>query len=82
MWKNENNSLKRTFEFHDFTEAFTFMTQVAFAAERVNHHPHWSNVWNRVEISLATHDADNKITDKDFALAKIIDNIADKFLKK
>jgi 4a-hydroxytetrahydrobiopterin dehydratase len=81
MWKDENNSLKRTFEFRDFTEAFAFMTQVAFAAERMNHHPNWSNVWNRVDIVLFTHDAGNKITDKDFALARIIDRIADKFLK-
>jgi 4a-hydroxytetrahydrobiopterin dehydratase len=81
MWQYENNTLKRTFEFSDFTEAFAFMTQVAFAAERMGHHPNWSNVWNRVEISLSTHDAGNQITDKDFVLARIIDSIADKFLK-
>ncbi len=81
MWQNENNCLKRSFQFQDFAEAFAFMTQVAFAAERAGHHPNWSNVWNRVEISLTTHDAGNTVTDKDMALASVIDGIAAKFLK-
>ena len=75
MWKEENNQLKRKFEFADFVEAFIFMTKVAFAAEKLNHHPNWSNVYNQVEIILTTHDANNTITEKDRALAKKIDEI-------
>ena len=75
MWKEENNKLKRSFEFTDFVEAFTFMTKVAFAAEKMDHHPNWSNVYNKVEISLFTHDASNKVTEKDRTLSKEIDKI-------
>jgi len=77
MWKEENNQLQRSFEFKDFVEAFTFMTQVAFAAEKMNHHPNWSNVYNKVEIKLFTHDAKNTITEKDVKLSKEIDRIFD-----
>ena len=75
MWKEENNQLHRTFEFKDFVEAFTFMTEVAFAAEQMNHHPNWSNVYNKVEIRLFTHEAKNSITEKDVILSKEIDRI-------
>jgi 4a-hydroxytetrahydrobiopterin dehydratase len=75
MWTEENNRLQKTFQFKDFTQAFSFMTRVAFAAEKINHHPDWRNVYNRVEISLCTHDAGNTVTDKDRKLAKIIDEI-------
>jgi 4a-hydroxytetrahydrobiopterin dehydratase len=75
MWKEENNKLKRTFEFKDFTEAFGFMTMVALKAEKMDHHPNWSNVWNKVEIELCTHDAGNKVTAKDHMLAEAIDKI-------
>jgi len=75
MWKEENNQLKRSFEFKDFVEAFAFMTKVAFAAEKMDHHPTWSNVYNKVEISLFTHDAGNSVTDKDVKLSKLIDKI-------
>jgi 4a-hydroxytetrahydrobiopterin dehydratase len=75
MWKEENNQLKRSFEFKDFVVAFTFMTQVAFAAEKMNHHPNWSNVFNKVEIALFTHDAKDSITEKDRKLSKEIDMI-------
>jgi 4a-hydroxytetrahydrobiopterin dehydratase len=78
MWKEENNQLKRTFEFADFSEAFAFMTRVAFLAEKQNHHPNWSNVWNKVEIVLCTHDAGNLVTDKDRKLAKAIDKLVEK----
>ena len=73
MWQETDNQLKRTFEFKDFIEAFAFMTQVALIAEKMNHHPAWFNVYNRVEISLTTHDAGNTITEKDRALAQAID---------
>jgi len=75
MWKEENNQLKRSFQFNDFVEAFAFMTRVAFAAEKMNHHPNWSNVYNKVEIALFTHDADDSITEKDRLLSAEIDKI-------
>ena len=75
MWKEENNSLKRTFEFSNFIEAFAFMTKVAFHAEKMNHHPNWTNVYNKVNISLNTHDAGDVVTEKDRKLAAAIDKI-------
>jgi 4a-hydroxytetrahydrobiopterin dehydratase len=79
MWKEENNKLKATFKFKNFTEAFAFMTEVAFAAESQGHHPDWRNVWNTVEFELNTHDAGGTVTEKDHKLAKAIDEIHEKF---
>lgn len=79
MWKEVNNQLYRSFEFKDFVEAFTFMTKVAFAAEKMNHHPNWSNVYNKVEIRLFTHDANDTVTEKDVRLSKEIDRISEKY---
>jgi len=79
MWKEENNKLTATFKFKDFAEAFSFMTEVAIHAEKQNHHPWWSNVWNTVNIELNTHDAGNIVTEKDHKLAKTIDSIFEKF---
>lgn len=78
MWKEEDNKLKRTFEFDDFVKAFGFMSSVAIVAEKMNHHPNWSNVYNTVSFELNTHDAGNKVTDKDRKLAEAIDKIAGK----
>ncbi|MBS4071283.1 4a-hydroxytetrahydrobiopterin dehydratase [Algoriphagus aquatilis] len=75
MWIEENNRLKKKFTFRDFQEAFAFMTRVAFLAEKLDHHPNWSNVYNTVEIELTTHDAGNVVTEKDHYLAKEIDRI-------
>ncbi len=75
MWKEQNNQLVRTFEFGDFSEAFAFMTRVAILAEKHNHHPEWTNVYNKLEIKLSTHDAGNVITEKDRKLAKAIDEL-------
>ncbi len=75
MWKEIDNKYCRTFKFKDFSEAFAFMTRVAFLAEQHQHHPNWSNVWNTVKIELTTHDAGNIITEKDVKLAKAIDNL-------
>ena len=75
MWKEKNKSLVRTFEFETFVEAFAFMTRVAFEAERMNHHPNWSTVYNKVTIVLSTHDAGNIVTNKDRELAEAIDHI-------
>jgi 4a-hydroxytetrahydrobiopterin dehydratase len=79
MWKEENNQLQRSFEFKDFVAAFAFMTKVAFAAEKMGHHPNWSNVYNKVDIKLFTHEAQDSITEKDVKLSKEIDKI---FLEK
>lgn len=75
MWQEEDDKLIRTFEFKDFTEAFGFMTKVALEAEKMNHHPFWSNVWNTVKIELTTHAADNTVTEKDHELSRIIDSL-------
>jgi len=75
MWKEENNKLKKTFQFKDFSEAFGFMTRVALEAEKMNHHPTWTNTWNTVAIELSTHDAGNTVTSKDRKLAEIIDKL-------
>jgi len=75
MWKEEDNKLKRTFDFDNFVEAFGFMTKVAILAERMNHHPNWSNVYNTVDIELSTHDAGGVVTDKDRKLAEEIDKL-------
>lgn len=79
MWKEENNHLKETFKFKDFTQAFAFMTEVAFHAEKLNHHPNWSNVYNTVEFSLNTHDAGGVVTEKDHRLAAAIDKVFEKY---
>ena len=73
MWEEQNNQLVRNFEFKDFSEAFAFMTRVAILAEKHNHHPEWSNVYNKLEIRLSTHDAGDTITDKDRKLSAAID---------
>lgn len=75
MWKEENNQLTQTFEFKDFREAMAFMLRVAFIADSMDHHPEWSNVYNKVSIKLSTHDAGNKVTEKDHKLAKEIDKL-------
>lgn len=75
MWEEKDNKLQATFKFKDFASAFAFMTEVAFHAEKQNHHPNWSNVWNTVEIHLTTHDAGNTVTEKDRKLAETITGI-------
>ncbi len=75
MWTEEDNKLKAQFEFSDFIEAFAFMSSVAILAEKDNHHPFWTNVYNKVNIELCTHDAGNIVTDKDRKLAKAIDKV-------
>ncbi len=74
-WIEQNNRLKKTFKFKDFSEAFSFMTQVALLAEKMDHHPFWTNVYNTVNIELSTHDAGDIVTDKDRTLAKAIDQL-------
>ena len=79
MFEQKENCLFAQLQFKDFTTAFAFMTEVAFLAERQNHHPNWSNVYNTVTIELTTHDAGNTVTNKDFELAKGIENLYSKY---
>ncbi|MEZ7972413.1 MAG: 4a-hydroxytetrahydrobiopterin dehydratase [Pseudomonadales bacterium] len=76
MWNQLDDALVAELEFKNFVDAFAFMTDVAALAERHDHHPEWSNVYNRVTIRLTTHDAGNQITDKDRQLAKAIEGLA------
>jgi 4a-hydroxytetrahydrobiopterin dehydratase len=73
MWEEKDNKLYRKFKFKDFSEAFAFMTKVALAAEKMDHHPLWTNVYNTVEIWLNTHSEGDIVTDKDRKLATTID---------
>jgi 4a-hydroxytetrahydrobiopterin dehydratase len=75
MWPEIDNKLYQEFVFPDFSKAFSFMTRVAMAAEKMDHHPTWKNTYNRVEIWLCTHDAGDIVTDKDRKLAAIIDKL-------
>ena len=71
-WSFKDNAIEKRFEFRDFIDAFSFMTRVAMEAHRIDHHPEWTNVWNKVHLRLRTHDAGG-LTDKDFQLAEIIE---------
>ena len=73
-WDYQDGALVTSFDFKDFKDAFSVMTRIAFEAERLNHHPNWFNVYNQLDISLSTHDAEG-VTEKDFELAKIIDEL-------
>ena len=82
MWTEEDNKLKKSFVFKDFREAFGFMIGVAYLAEQADHHPWWSNVYNKVDIELSTHDAGNTVTEKDHKLAKAIDDLLKEIEKR
>ena len=75
MWQERDNKLYRKFQFKNFSQAFAFMTRVAIEAEKMDHHPLWTNLYNSVEIWLSTHDAGDTVTDKDHKLAKKIDSL-------
>jgi len=81
MWQEKDNALQATFTFADFSQAFAFMTEVAIIAEKQNHHPDWSNVWNKVSFKLNTHDAGSTVTGKDHKLAEGISAIAGRYQK-
>lgn len=74
-WQEQDNALYKSYTFENFSEAFAFMTRVALLAEKHDHHPRWTNVYNKVEIWLNTHDAGNTVTDRDRKLAAAIDKI-------
>jgi len=69
------DAIRKVFEFADFNEAWGFMSRVAVKAEQMNHHPEWFNVWNKVDVTLATHDAGG-VTELDLTLASFMDEIA------
>jgi 4a-hydroxytetrahydrobiopterin dehydratase len=71
----DGKSVSKSFKFKDFVGAFSFMSGVALVAERMDHHPDWTNVYNRVEVTLSTHSAGG-LTEKDVALAKAMDGLA------
>ena len=73
MWQEKDDQLYKEFEFKNFNEAFAFMQAVAAEAEQRQHHPRWENEWNKVRVWLSTHEAGNKVTDKDRSFAEIID---------
>lgn len=75
MWTEKDNSLYNRFEFKNFNEAFAFMTRVALIAEKMDHHPKWTNVYNTLEIWLSSHDAGDTVTERDRKLAKKIDEL-------
>jgi 4a-hydroxytetrahydrobiopterin dehydratase len=75
MWEEKDNKLHKSFKFKNFSEAFAFMTRVALIAEKMDHHPYWTNVYNEVEIYLNTHSAGDIVTDKDRKLADAIDKL-------
>lgn len=75
QWEERDKKLYKAVIFKDFQEAFTFMIRVAFLAEKNNHHPKWTNEWNKIEIWLSTHDAGDVVTEKDRNLAKEIDKL-------
>lgn len=74
-WSFEDDTITKDFSFPDFKEAISFMVRVGFEAEALVHHPDWSNVYNSVSIRLSTHDAGDKVTEKDIKLAKAIEEI-------
>lgn len=79
MWKEGNNKLQANLVFKDFKQAFGFMTEVALHVESMNHHPEWDNVYNKVNITLTTHDKGNTVTEKDRQLASVISEVFEKY---
>jgi 4a-hydroxytetrahydrobiopterin dehydratase len=75
-WTCEREALAKTFEFGSFREAMSFMVRAGFEAEAMNHHPEWTNVYNRVAVRLNTHDAGGKVTAKDVELAKRLQKVS------
>jgi 4a-hydroxytetrahydrobiopterin dehydratase len=75
MWQEEDNKLKKSYSFKDFREAFAFMNQVADVVNEMDHHPFWTNMYNKVSFELNTHDAGDIVTEKDYQLAAAIDRI-------
>lgn len=79
LFNEEDNALKASLEFEDFSQAFAFMSEVAHVAERHQHHPNWSNVYNSVDLALSTHDEGDVVTEKDRKLAQAIEGIYQRY---
>jgi len=79
QWRFEGDKIKRDYKFKDFLAAFDFMSKIAPIAESQQHHPEWFNVYNKVNVELTTHDAGNKVSTKDFKLAKEMESIFQTF---
>lgn len=79
QWHEEKQAVSKTYQFDDFAQAFSFMTQVALYAEKVNHHPEWTNLYNKIEVKLTSHDAGG-VSAKDIAFALHMDESAFRFL--
>ena len=77
-WVNHQTYLEKTFHFSSFLKAIEFMNDASKEIEILNHHPEWSNVYNKVHVVLRTHDAGNRITDLDYRLAEVLDNVFEK----
>lgn len=82
MWKEEEDALTRTYEFKTFVAAMAFMVNAAMYIEQLDHHPIWTNVYNKVHVKLQTHDAGNTVTDRDRDLAKVLDKVFDEVSSK
>ena len=80
-WKFSEDTIRKDFQFGDFTQAFSFLVQVAFIAENQNHHPNIENVYNSVTLALQSHDAGNKVTGKDIAFAEAVEKLEPSGLK-
>lgn len=76
-WKVEENFLHKTFAFKNFETAIQFMHKASIEISRLNHHPEWTNIYNKVEVKLTTHDANHTVTAKDYELAKILDLVSE-----
>ncbi len=74
-WTEENNKLSKTFTFKTFGDAMAWMVKASYHIEKLDHHPEWTNVYNKVHVSLTTHDAGNTVTDKDKQLANLLDSL-------
>jgi len=82
MWKEENNALYRTYEFKTFVAAIAFMVNAAMHIEQLNHHPEWTNIYNKVSVKLQSHDAGNSVTSKDHDLSKVLDKVYEEVISK
>lgn len=74
-WIEENNKLSKTFTFKTFGDAMAWMVKASYHIEKMDHHPEWTNVYNKIHINLSTHDANNTVTDKDKQLAALLDSL-------
>lgn len=82
MWKEENNALHRTYEFKTFVAAIAFMVNGAMYIDQMDHHPEWTNIYNKVMVKLQTHSAGNSITAKDRELAEVLDRVYEEVMAK